>query len=764
MRLSFLDVIEFVCPFCIRGPKAGKSIRLKLTKPQQEGDDVRHGILSCPSCGRGYPIVDGVAIFSNGQGPSRYEDPSFARAYLQTHFRDIIRNSAAAADAIQRHDRTGFYSGPEFSYYADLAEMVSAGTSTDGPILDMGCSVGRLSLELGRTRRPVVGVEPSLAQVRLARDVLLTGRIEVHFGERGVSATEWPGEAVTVDVGELLQSDVEFIVADEGTLPFRNETFGTVCCSAVVDRVPDARSFLSDVGRVVRQEGVLTVTSPFDWDERYVPKQNWLGHGGYGTRRGPSELALEQLMKRANLHLVDPARWIPWRTLREGGHHHDWDVYAGAFQKCEPEFTRVRGRQVSSKLVNAYQRVWREAAVYQEEFTEADASAALTKLDVLFTGTTKKSKDPMGFVGGTALDDRESRHSEATGQMRQMLGSTPVFYIDELGVLPEYAGAGIAKQLLQRLMGKVAAEGFCAYMLGTTCSNTAALSLYEGQGFSRLIGPNGLITVTVSQERVGGETKSDVRLYLYRVDDFARVSVRDGREVLLRFVRPGELSAETLISFAEQISRVFGRSFARSEHPSNPWLAKSVMQHLADVPLAALAFDASSREPIGYALVDRVEWKGTGMLFIDSIALSDAVPPRVPESWQGLGLGNKIVLECLRRLPAQIVAARTQNPAVERLLRNFEPERLLSFDETYRGEDQEMLRSLVEQVAELRGAGNINYETGVCRDAYGGRHLIEEAPDRSAPFHRRMRELDPEWQPEGGDAVILSAVNIGFPK
>ena len=56
--------------------------------------------------------------------------------------------------------------------------------------------------------------------------------------------------------------------------------------------------------------------------------------------------------------------------------------------------------------------------------------------------------------------------------------------IDSLGILEEYRGRGLAKQMLWQLENRAAQRGFQILSLGVSSINTAAWSLYKGLGFS----------------------------------------------------------------------------------------------------------------------------------------------------------------------------------------------------------------------------------------------------------------------------------------
>jgi ubiquinone/menaquinone biosynthesis C-methylase UbiE len=86
-------------------------------------------------------------------------------------------------------------------------------------------------------------------------------------------ARKWVGE----------KEGVEFIIGDVTKLPFENESFDKIILSEVLEHVPDDKMALSEIHRVLKNNGVLVVTVPnhdypFLWDPL-----NWLReHLGLG--------------------------------------------------------------------------------------------------------------------------------------------------------------------------------------------------------------------------------------------------------------------------------------------------------------------------------------------------------------------------------------------------------------------------------------------------------------------------------------------------
>jgi SAM-dependent methyltransferase len=113
--------------------------------------------------------------------------------------------------------------------------------------LDVGCGAGRHAFELFRRGARVVALDQS------EDDVAGVGRM---FG-----AMREAGEYI--EGGQALA-----IRGDAYRLPFPDGAFDIVVISEVLEHIPDDRSAIAEVNRVLRPGGTLVVTVPRWWPER----------------------------------------------------------------------------------------------------------------------------------------------------------------------------------------------------------------------------------------------------------------------------------------------------------------------------------------------------------------------------------------------------------------------------------------------------------------------------------------------------------------
>lgn len=493
MKRWLLKEIGLYCPTCTKEWRRNEIKPLKLSHGfRTAGGDITEGWLTCsdPKCRRRYPIIEGILTCVESKGPSRY-DVWFTKAYLQTHYREpaqaLAGRDTVLEKVIEEHDKVGFYSNPPTKdYYTELANFAASVLSFDSKILDLGCSVGRLTFELGRKARLVIGADPSFEQIQEARSILQTRRSEIHVGLRRVSgdplAQPTAGHSIDLALDNIVSdasNNVEFIVADHETLPFAPKSFDAVFCASVIDRVEDPQEFINKLDWFVCDNGYLVISSPFDWERSPAPKDRWLGFGAYGTDKGLPEKALSQLLQKNSYRLVREEN-IPWVTYADCRHYYTWSVYVGLFQTVRPRVHAIDTGEISDDLVKVYQEVFAKSPAYTEEFTSEKARENLSKLDMLFVAQPESLNSPIGFAGGRELTDENSGDDEeAYRTVKHALGAGPVFYIDELAVLKEFEGLGIGTRLLQTLLAKAKESGQHTFLLRTNPDNERAISLYQ---------------------------------------------------------------------------------------------------------------------------------------------------------------------------------------------------------------------------------------------------------------------------------------------
>ncbi len=148
-----------------------------------------------------------------------------------------------------------------------------------GRALDLGCAVGRSSLELGRTFTEVVGIDFSARFVVAASEMQLRRQVAVRVPREGSICDELELKLPA----DLLANHVRFEQGDACALRADLGQFDLVLMANLIDRLPDPARCLARLPDLVSPGGWLIITSPYTWLEEYTPRDKWLDDGVGGT-------------------------------------------------------------------------------------------------------------------------------------------------------------------------------------------------------------------------------------------------------------------------------------------------------------------------------------------------------------------------------------------------------------------------------------------------------------------------------------------------
>jgi SAM-dependent methyltransferase/uncharacterized protein YbaR (Trm112 family) len=258
---------DLICPECLN-KDANKEVSLTLDIQKVNDDDIIEGHLNCPECGRHYDIREGVAVIVPEKTlpitwhQAGYGSFSMLQSYLWSHYSEFF-NGPDATDAYKK--------------------WASAFNPRKGWALDIGCAVGRLTLEMTKTHDRAVGIDTSLSFIRSARNLTAKQRLEFDLIIEG-EITEKKSSNLDQD---FEYEKAEFIVADAMALPFRSNRFATASSVNILEKVPDPSQHFLEANRVMnRTNARFLFSDPFSWDETVSSPNLWLGGRNEGPFKG----------------------------------------------------------------------------------------------------------------------------------------------------------------------------------------------------------------------------------------------------------------------------------------------------------------------------------------------------------------------------------------------------------------------------------------------------------------------------------------------
>lgn len=293
---------------------------------------MREGVLVCPDqdCQREHPIVDGIAVVvADLQAWAAHQlEAVLRRDDLSDFIESLLGDAAGPGSALDRERTTlsayarGHWGDldPEEPLPSEASFVHLLDSALDllphppqGTWIDLGCAVGRGTLELARrTADLAVGVDLSFAMLRMAerarreqRAVFQLRRVGLVYDRRDLAIPEVPTQQMS------------FWCCDVGALPFADGVFDGSLSLNVVDCVPSPVSHLTELGRVLRPGAAALLSSPYDWTPNATPLGQWLGgHSQRSPRHGSSAAELRRALDSidAGLTIRNERERVPWRV------------------------------------------------------------------------------------------------------------------------------------------------------------------------------------------------------------------------------------------------------------------------------------------------------------------------------------------------------------------------------------------------------------------------------------------------------------------
>ncbi|WP_201352634.1 5-histidylcysteine sulfoxide synthase [Hydrogenimonas urashimensis] len=172
--------------------------------------------------------------------------------------------------------------------------------------LDIGCAIGRSTLELAKSFEKATGLDFSARFIGMAEKMRSEGRIRYTLPTEG-ELVEYKEVVLPQYLADIVDR-VDFWQADACNLKPIYTGYDLVTAFNLIDRLYDPAKFLRDITGRIEKEGLLILTSPYTWNEAHTPKEKWLG----GFKRDGEPVTTLQGLKE---HLEPAFRLLETRDI-----------------------------------------------------------------------------------------------------------------------------------------------------------------------------------------------------------------------------------------------------------------------------------------------------------------------------------------------------------------------------------------------------------------------------------------------------------------
>lgn len=312
MKTLHFETLKPICPVCRDGEKTGSPLRIAHVL-RGEANDVIEGVLHCSNanCQREYPIIDGIPLIVADLRTYLADNllQVHGRRDLSETLESIIGDCCGPGSPLDTNRQQ--ISAYAWEHYADLdvddpdrgqagsvlqiqtRGLESVDEIPEGPLLDVGCSVGRTTFELARRYdKLALGIDLNYSMLQIASEALRLGK--VRYPRRRVGLV-YDRREFAVDLSGAER--VDFWACDATALPFAGSSFALAVGLNVLDSAHSPLELLRSLARVLRAGGKAVIGCPYDWTTAATPLENWLGgHSQRGPDRGACEPVLRLLL------------------------------------------------------------------------------------------------------------------------------------------------------------------------------------------------------------------------------------------------------------------------------------------------------------------------------------------------------------------------------------------------------------------------------------------------------------------------------------
>lgn len=342
-RLGLIRILHFekltpLCPVCrAAGVESLIEIRQVL---KQDGDIIKEALLACKnsSCLSEYPVIDGIPVIVPNLRSyiSQNVLPVLGRDDLSDRMESLLGDCCGPGSAFDA--RRQYLSTYAYDHYGDLddeksrhpsappgsiVKLLRRGASSPaerpgGPVIDLGCAVGRAAFELAAmTGETVLGVDLNFAMLKTAAKILATGNVSYPLRRGGLV---FQRRSFSVEFQQAALCD--FWVCDASALPFPDQAFSMAASLNVLDCVSSPYEHLKEIARILMPQAPAVLSTPYDWSANATPVEAWLGgHSQRSEHQGASPAVVRSLLAGgghsnaiSNLKLITEEDF-PW-TLR----------------------------------------------------------------------------------------------------------------------------------------------------------------------------------------------------------------------------------------------------------------------------------------------------------------------------------------------------------------------------------------------------------------------------------------------------------------
>lgn len=263
---------------------------------------------STPTFDGKHNLIKGGSWISTGNEATYHSRYAFRRHFyqhagirlVQSETPLKIQNSTYETDEEVIVSAEANWGTKQPNFYKTLAEEVvkTVGKNESLRILDLNADTGRFAFELSNYYKDITALDFTARMIRLPIQLQEQGFFRYVAKDEG--ELQFYKDVVLADYGlEKHKNNILFMQADAMNMKPNFTNYDVVILPNLLEEVRNPIDFLTSIHSRINENGLLIVTSSYDWKKEITPRENWIG--GF-KEDGEPVTSLEGLQKYLNNH------------------------------------------------------------------------------------------------------------------------------------------------------------------------------------------------------------------------------------------------------------------------------------------------------------------------------------------------------------------------------------------------------------------------------------------------------------------------------
>ncbi len=144
-------------------------------------------------------------------------------------------------------------------------------------ILDINCETGRLAFELAKSGAKITALDASARFIKVAFRMQEQGSIKYIVKNEGDLVYFREKQLKDLNVNSEMAQNIQFMQVDASNTKTIFTGYDMIIATSLLHELYDPGKFLNAMSQRINKDGILILSSTYNWDIKNTKKENWLG-------------------------------------------------------------------------------------------------------------------------------------------------------------------------------------------------------------------------------------------------------------------------------------------------------------------------------------------------------------------------------------------------------------------------------------------------------------------------------------------------------